>query len=38
MTNNADASYASNVTNFEALISNIIGFGDDYKLKFRIRN
>ena len=30
MTNNADASYASNVTNFEALISNIIGFGDDY--------
>jgi len=30
MTNNADASYSSNVTNFETLISSIIGFGPAY--------
>jgi len=30
MTNHKDASYASNVTNFETLISCITGFGDAY--------
>jgi len=30
MTNNSDASYSSNVTNFETLISSIVGYGSDY--------
>lgn len=30
MTNNKDASCASNVTNFETLISSIVGYGPAY--------